>query len=449
MKRLAARAAFRALLVAVFFLVLAGTARAVEAWIPEPMPPGFRVQSTEVDGPVFADARGMTLYRWPFRVMRNGVTGDPRGESACLDTPTRESAGLMSPYPAGLLLPELETRPACTAVWPPALAAANAEPVGNWSIITRKDGRRQWAYDGSALYTSVLDREPGDVLGGDRIEQRGDNPAVREPIAPAPDLPPGFTVVSTLAGRQLLSDRGFTIYASDADRRGRSACEGDCLQRWAPVVAPASGRARGDWRILERADGTRQWVFRGRPLYRHLLDTRVRSREGTDAAGWHIVYVQEAPPVPRSFTAQVATAGLVLADSEGRTIYAYSCGDDAADQLGCDHPTQIQVYRLALCGGGSAERCLQNFPYVEAARGERANSRICSILHIDPLSGRLAEPDAPRALRVWAYRQRPLFRYSGDRFPGDINADGYGEFRAERQAYKAFWLRMDYQRDEG
>ncbi|MFM7784792.1 MAG: hypothetical protein ACKPE6_09150, partial [Gammaproteobacteria bacterium] len=331
----------------------------------------------------------------------------------------------------------------------PALAAATAEPTGNWSIISRKDGRRQWAYDGAALYTSVLDREPGDVLGGDRVEQRGDNPAVREPIGPAPDLPPGFTVVSTLAFRQLLSDRGFTIYASDADRRGRSACEGDCLQRWAPVVAPVSGRARGDWRILERADGTRQWVFRGRPLYRHLLDRRIRSQEGTDEAGWRVVYVQEAPAAPRSFTAQVATAGFVLADAEGRTIYAYSCGDDAADQLGCDHPTQIQVYRLALCGGGSAERCLKNFPYVEAARGERASSRIWSILSIDPLSGRLAEPGAPGALRVWAYRERPLFRYAGDRFPGDINADGYGEFRAERQGYKAFWLRMDYQRDEG
>ena len=27
-----------------------------EAWIPEPMPKGFRVERTVIDGPVFADA---------------------------------------------------------------------------------------------------------------------------------------------------------------------------------------------------------------------------------------------------------------------------------------------------------------------------------------------------------------------------------------------------------
>ena len=43
--------------------------------------------------------------------MRNGVTGDGKGESNCADTASTESAGLMSPYPGGLLLPEREKRP--------------------------------------------------------------------------------------------------------------------------------------------------------------------------------------------------------------------------------------------------------------------------------------------------------------------------------------------------
>ncbi|MEQ8207781.1 MAG: hypothetical protein RIA65_16520 [Woeseia sp.] len=42
----------------------------------EPLPPGFQVVSTELDGPVFADAEGRTFYKWPQRDLRNGGTGD-------------------------------------------------------------------------------------------------------------------------------------------------------------------------------------------------------------------------------------------------------------------------------------------------------------------------------------------------------------------------------------
>ena len=416
-----------------------------EAWIPEPMPRGFRVESSPMDGPVFANAEGRTLYRWPFRVMRNGVTGDPRGESVCTGVKYTESGGFMSPYPGGLVLPELDTRPACTDVWPPELAPAGAEAAGKWSVITRKDGRQQWAYDGAALYTSVLDHAPGDVLGGDKPEQRGDSPAVREPIAPALDLPPGFSVNTTLRGRMLLTERGFTVYTSDADRGGRSSCTGACAQEWQPLAAPASGRARGDWRIVDRADGARQWAFRGRPLYRHLADTQVRSLEGTDVPGWKAVYLQELPH-PREFTVQQTPAGEVLADAQGKTIYTYTCGDDAPDQLGCDHPSETQVYRIGLCGGGSAERCLKNFPYVLAAGNSRSGGPLWGVLAIDPRSGHFAQPGAPEAMRVWAFRGRPVYTFAGDPGPGDTNAESLGEFQSERTGYRAFWLRNDVAR---
>jgi len=106
------RAAAASLALAAALLPAAGLpATPAEPYIPEAMPPGFRVEASELDGPVFADAQGRTLYRWPFRNMRNGVTGDGKGESNCADTPSTESAGLMSPYPGGLLLPDRATRP--------------------------------------------------------------------------------------------------------------------------------------------------------------------------------------------------------------------------------------------------------------------------------------------------------------------------------------------------
>lgn len=421
-----------------------GAAGPVEPYVSEPMPPGFRVESTELDGPVFADPKGRTLYRWPYRTMRNGVTGDAKGEANCAETASTESAGLMSPYPGGLLLPDRESRPSCQAMWPPALAQEGDESVGRWSVIRRRDGRRQWAYDGSALYTSVRDGRPGDVLGGDSYRREGDAPAVRVPIQPRPDLPPGLAVTTTLRGRLLQTSRGFSVYAFDGDTPARSGCDAACEDRFDPVQAPATARRHGDWSIFTRASGEKQWMFRGKPLYVLAGDDRVRSVAGSDEPGWRNVYTQEAPPPPAEFTVQDTSSGQVLADSRGRTLYSYTCGDDAPDQLSCEHPADTQVYRLAMCGGGSAERCGRNFPYVEAASRARSGSRLWSVVEVDPATGRTAARGQEGALRVWAYRERPVYTFAGDERPGEVNADGLGEFQADREGFRAFWWRDDF-----
>ena len=201
-----------------------------EAHLDVPLPPGFRIVNTELDGPVFADARGLTLYYWPQTTMRNGITGDPKNDSVCTDVATTKTGGLMSPYPPGLILPELDKRKSCAAVWPPALAAEDAKPVGDFTIFTRKDGRKQWAYDEHALYTSALDRMPGDVMGASTRKSGGDGPAARE-VAMAPSaIPPGFYVATTALGRQLLTDKHYSIYSSDADGADRSNCDAACAR---------------------------------------------------------------------------------------------------------------------------------------------------------------------------------------------------------------------------
>ncbi|HEY6645075.1 hypothetical protein [Povalibacter sp.] len=53
----------------------------------------------------------------------------------------------------------------CTAVWPIVSADSNDEPVGLWSIVKRDDGRLQWAYRNSPVYTYFEDR-PNDAKGG-------------------------------------------------------------------------------------------------------------------------------------------------------------------------------------------------------------------------------------------------------------------------------------------
>jgi predicted lipoprotein with Yx(FWY)xxD motif len=311
-------------------------------------------------------------------------------------------------------------------------------------VFRRRDGRRQWAYDGAALYTSVRDRRPGDVLGGDSYRDEGDAPAVREPIQPKPDVPPGFAVTTTLRGRLLQTARGFSVYAFDSDTGSRTACDATCEKTFVPMPAPAAARAHGDWSIFTRASGERQWMFRGKPLYRYAEDPRVRSLAGSDVPGWRNVYTQEPSPPPAEFTVQETSAGQVLADARGRTVYSYTCGDDAPDQLSCEHPADTQAYRLAMCGGGSAERCARNFPYVEAARDARSGSRLWTVMEIDPATGRPAAGGQPGALRVWAYRERPVYVFAGDQRPGEVNADGLGEFQSDREGFRAFWWRDDF-----
>jgi predicted lipoprotein with Yx(FWY)xxD motif len=410
-----------------------------------PMPPGFGVQHTDVDGPVFVDSRGMTLYTWPVNSLRNGDAGEDRGTAPrCDDTKYTTNDGLMSPYPAGLLLPDLDSRPTCIQVWPPVYAGTDAKPVGKFSILRRKDGRGQWAYDGYPLYTSVLDRRPGDVNGGHTRGRDIDAPVGRVPVGPPPAVPPAFLVRTQANGRLVVLASGYSVYTWDGDARDKSNCDAECLTEWQPVVAGETAVSQGEWDVIERSTGIRQWTFRHQPLYTHLLDRRMRSLEGSDVPGWHNVFAQRNPDPPAEFTVQDTRSGQVLADGRGRTLYVYNCGEDALDQLACDHPTTTQAYRFAICGDGDPVRCNKAWPYALAPLNARSNSRIWGTAWINPQTGHLAEPRAAGAVHVWTFRDRPLYTFAGDSQPGDVNGDAWGEAWGFRNGFKAFWLRDDF-----
>ena len=419
----------------------------LENYVREPMPQGFKVMVSPVEGPIYTDANGKTLYTWPRHELRNGGTADMKGSaSACEDVKLTENAGLMSPYPAGLELPELATRPTCAQVWPPVIAAPDAKPVGKFSLIKRKDGRQQWAYEGFVLYNSVLDKQPGDTVGGSHSQAGGgDTPAYRIPISPPADIPGQFIVEQENLGRQVIQANGFTVYTYDKDGANKSNCIGDCLKSWAPVLAPEVGyQTRDEWTVVERLPGVKQWAFRKQPLYTFIGDTGPRQHKGIDVPGWQMVYTQVAPPPPKEFTEQETPGGIVLADAKGKSIYLYNCGDDSMDQLACDHPDTPQEYRYAVCGGNDPKLCLTTFPYVIADKSAKGNAA-WTTMDIDPATGHRAKDGQADALHVWAYRDRPVFTFVRDEKPGMVKAQSWGEFYGQRNGYKAFFLREEFQ----
>jgi predicted lipoprotein with Yx(FWY)xxD motif len=417
----------------------------VEAYMPEAMPPGFGVSVNELEGPVFVNSKGMALYRWPLKGLRNGDVGDRKNApSNCTSEVYTENSGLMSPYPPGLTLPDAGARRSCAEVWPAVLAAKNAAPVGKWTVVDRRDGSKQWAYDGYPVYTSDLDLKPGDVLGATHRNAEYDGPGVREPVGPRANVPPSFEVKQVATGRMLVSYTGFSVYAWDRDEPNKSLCTDACLAKWSPVLAAETSQPQGDWSIVQRSPGVRQWAFRKKPLYTYVDDPRPRSLVGSDEPGWHNVYTQPTPAWPGDFTVQDGHLGRILADAGGKTIYFYNCGDDALDQLACDHPAAPQAYRLAVCGGGDAARCLRTWRPLIASRDARAVNRTWTTIDIDPLSGHFASPGQAGALHVWAFRGRPVYTFVGDKQPGDVEGDAWGEFLGYRNGFKAFWLRDDF-----
>jgi predicted lipoprotein with Yx(FWY)xxD motif len=53
----------------------------------------------------------------------------------------------------------------CASLWLPLIADTDAKASGDFSFVTRDDGRKEWAYKGKPLYTWSKDTKPGDVTG--------------------------------------------------------------------------------------------------------------------------------------------------------------------------------------------------------------------------------------------------------------------------------------------
>ena len=97
---------------------------------------------------------------------------------------------------------------------------------------------------------------------------------------------------ATASNGILATAGGATLYTFDKDvaGSGKSACNNQCAANWPPLAAQASDSGSGDWSIVTRDDGSRQWAYKGWPLYTYAKDAKTGDTTG-DGKGnvWPVI----------------------------------------------------------------------------------------------------------------------------------------------------------------
>ncbi len=101
---------------------------------------------------------------------------------------------------------------------------------------------------------------------------------------------PAMTGDSKL-GKVLTDNKKMTLYTFDKDQPGKSNCNGTCANNWPPLMVPANAKPMGDWSIVTRDDGTKQWAYKGKPLYGWGKDEKPGDTTGDGVNGiWHAAH---------------------------------------------------------------------------------------------------------------------------------------------------------------
>ncbi|GHE81636.1 lipoprotein [Streptomyces spiralis] len=211
-------------------------------------------------------------------------------------------------------------------------------------------------------------------------------------------------------GKVLTDSAGMTLYRFDQDTAEppKSNCDADCAKAWPPVPADDATAGAGIDKALlgevTRADGTRQLTIAGWPAYRYAKDTKAGEISGQGVGGkWYAM-------APNGKKAS-------LADLPGLSVKKTELGDIVVDKNG------MTVYRflkdkawpksVSACTGA----CLEKWPAVAPVSADDTKG-----VKKKGLMG-FTRPDGVKQMTVNCW---PIYTFSGDKVPGDINGQGVG-----------------------
>jgi predicted lipoprotein with Yx(FWY)xxD motif len=351
------------------------------AYAGSPAPAGIREQKTLI-GKVYANGEGLTLYSF--------IRGKP-GKPACTHS-NRVGIGRVAFD--------------CLALFHPFAATGDGKAVGDWSVITwPEDGTQQWAFQGFPVYLSIYDTQPGSVNGemGEALFMTA--------LAVPHVLPPGIIRRYSRYGVILATPKGMPLYTRDQDSHsGPQSCMSRCADVWPPLYASHLATPVGDFTVVARADGTRQWAYKEKPLHTYSGDSIPGQSTGDGIDTWRPVVVEPVEPPPSGITITETVAGDVFADSLGRTLYYYVGTHALENGMAV---SDLRVFK-EICGtecGKLWQPVLMN-----------------KSVELPPSWTEMDRPDGTKQL---FYRGRPLYTFYTDKQPGDIDGSRYGRYPHE------------------
>ena len=101
-----------------------------------------------------------------------------------------------------------------------------------------------------------------------------------------------FAAAPAMTGSKgvLTDHKGMTLYTFDKDSGGKSMCNGDCATNWPPLMAGADAKDEGGYTVVTRDDGSKQWAYKGKPLYTWVKDKAPGDTTGDGVKDvWHVV----------------------------------------------------------------------------------------------------------------------------------------------------------------
>jgi predicted lipoprotein with Yx(FWY)xxD motif len=207
------------------------------AFVPVSTPPGIEVVST-VNGYMLVNSDGNILY-----TMRDGTDAKTCAED-------------------------------CVLEWTPVTAPLIGFFSSPWSIVSKRGGEAQWAYQGKALYAGSVHHARTTETGLAADLALGWQAQILLPGRPKPSWV--ITQASDM-GRILADQTGATLYAYEGELKGmmETACDAACLkENWKPVAATGNEKPVGDWSVIGADGGKFQWAHKGNPLYTYLKDEK-------------------------------------------------------------------------------------------------------------------------------------------------------------------------------
>lgn len=208
----------------------------------------------------------------------------------------------------------------CAAAWPPAIASADAEPAGDWSLVSRTDGTRQWAFRDRPLYSHTEDKTARGAPKGHGVD------GVWHVFEVEPEewltLPTGVSVeeIYTAPGQVMVDARGMPLYTFSGDLKQSKAS----LENWAPFVASQLALPVGDFTVLARDDGIFQWALNGKPLFTYNGDVELGDSNGKSVdprfnLAWVMRYYM---PQEVAIRQDQRRGGVLIEASTGKSLYA-------------------------------------------------------------------------------------------------------------------------------